>query len=81
MANQMLPFHKINLLLIGGAVLFSTTIKLSIQDSSLWIRLPVTALLIIGFIGLAFWLGREPEDDDILDTVQRKVRRLMGKTS
>ena len=29
------PFHKINLLLIGGAVLFSTTIKLSIQDSSL----------------------------------------------
>ena len=75
------PFHKINLLLIGGAVLFSTTIKLSIQDSSLWIRLPVTGLLIIGFIGLAFWLGREPEDDDILDTVQRKVRRLMGKTS
>ena len=37
----------------------------SIQDSSLWIRLPVTGTLILGFIGLAFWLGREPEDDDI----------------
>lgn len=75
------PFHKINFLLLGGAVLFSTTIKMSIQDSSLWIRLPVTGVLIVLFIGLAFWLGREPEDDDILDTVQRKVRRLMGKTS
>ena len=75
------PFHKINLLLLAGAVLFSTTIKLSIQDSSLWIRLPVTGTLIVGFIGLAFWLGREPEDDDILDTVRKKVRRLIGKTS
>ena len=75
------PFHKINLLLLGGAILLSTTIKFSIQDSNLWIRLPVTGILIVGFMSLAFWLGREPEDDDILDTVQRKVRRLIGKRS
>ena len=38
------PFHKINLLLLGGAILLSTTIKMSIQDSSLWVRLPITGI-------------------------------------
>jgi hypothetical protein len=30
-------------------------------------------------MGLAFWLGRESEDDDILKAIQRKIQRLIGK--
>lgn len=75
------PFHKINLLLLGGAILVSVSVKMSIQDYGLWIRLPVTSLLIIGFMGLAFWLGREPEDNDILKAIQKKLRKLTGKSA
>jgi O-antigen/teichoic acid export membrane protein len=73
------PFHKINLLLLGGAVVLSTVLKFVIQDSELWIRILCTSTLIIGFMGLAFWLGRESEDDDILKAIQRKIQRLIGK--
>ena len=55
--------------------------KISIQDFSLWVRLPITGILIIGFMSLAFWLGRESEDDDILRTVKQKMQRLVGKRS
>ena len=36
--------------------------------------------LIIGFMSLAFWLGREPEDDDILETVRKKISTTVRKT-
>lgn len=75
------PFHKINLLLLGGAVLISVSVKLSIQDYGLWVRLPVTSILILGFMGLAFWLGREPEDNDILEAIKRKLRKLTGRSA
>ncbi len=73
------PFHKINLFLLGGAFLLATSIKFGIQGQTIWIRIPIVGIVIIGFMGLALWLGREPEDDDIIETIQQKMKRLLGK--
>lgn len=73
------PFHKINLCLLGGAVLLATSVKFGIQDHSLWIRLPITGIVVTGFVGIAFWFGREPEDDDILKTLKTKIQKVLGK--
>ena len=77
---QCFPFHKINLILIGGAVLLATSVKFGIQDYGMWSRLLCSSTVIAIFMGIALMFGREPEDDDIIDTMQRKIKRLLGKT-